>query len=37
VEAGVIVNREEDQRMRDPLVRSAIARAIGEGARRCLN
>ena len=37
VEAGVVVNREEDQRMRDPLVRSAIARAIGEGARRCLN
>ena len=36
VEAGVIVNREEDQRMRDPVVRGAIARAIAEGAARCL-
>lgn len=36
VEAGVIVNREEDRRMRDPAVRSAIARAIGEGVGRCL-
>lgn len=36
VEAGVIVNREEDQRMRDPAVRSAIARAIAEGVLRCL-
>jgi N-acetylmuramoyl-L-alanine amidase len=36
VEAGVIVNREEERRMRDPAVRSAIARAIGEGAQRCL-
>jgi N-acetylmuramoyl-L-alanine amidase len=36
VEAGVIVNREEDKRMRDPAVRSAIAHAIGEGAASCL-
>lgn len=36
VEAGVIVNAEEDKRMRDPAVRSAIARAIGEGAASCL-
>jgi len=36
VEAGVIVNREEDRRMRDPAVRSTIARAIAEGAGRCL-
>lgn len=36
VEAGVIVNREEDKRMRDPAVRKAIAHAIGEGVQRCL-
>jgi N-acetylmuramoyl-L-alanine amidase len=36
VEAGVIVNREEERRMRDPAVRSTIARAIGEGVQRCL-
>jgi len=36
VEAGVIVNREEDQRMRDPAVRQAIARAMPEGVARCL-
>lgn len=36
VEAGVIVNREEDQRMREPAVRGAIARAIGEGVTRCM-
>ena len=36
VEAGVIVNREEDKRMGDPAVRTAIARAIGEGAAACL-
>lgn len=36
VEAGVIVNREEDKRMRDPAVRKAIAHAIGEGVLRCL-
>ena len=36
VEAGVIVNREEDLRMRDPAVRGAIARAIGAGVLACL-
>ena len=36
VEAGVIVNRDEDQRMRDPTVRRAIARAVAEGVNRCL-
>jgi N-acetylmuramoyl-L-alanine amidase len=36
VEAGVIVNREEDQRMRDPAVRGRIAAAVAGGARDCL-
>ena len=36
VEAGVIVNREEDLRMRDPAVRASIARAIGAGVLACL-
>ena len=36
VEAGVIVNREEDQRMRDPAVRGRIAAAIAGGVRECL-
>jgi N-acetylmuramoyl-L-alanine amidase len=36
VEAGVIVNREEDQRMRDPAVRGRIAAAVAGGARECL-
>jgi N-acetylmuramoyl-L-alanine amidase len=36
VEAGVIVNREEEKRMRDPEVRARIARAVAEGARDCL-
>jgi len=36
VEAGVIVNREEDRRMRDPQVRARIAAAIAEGVRECL-
>ena len=36
VEAGVIVNREEDERMREPAVRQAIARAISGGVTRCL-
>ena len=35
-EAGVIVNREEDLRMRDPAVRGTIARAIGAGVLACL-
>jgi len=36
VEAGVIVNREEEQRMRDPVLRSRIARAVAEGIAECL-
>jgi N-acetylmuramoyl-L-alanine amidase len=36
VEAGVIVNREEEQRMRDPVVRGRIAAAVAAGARECL-
>ena len=36
VEAGVIVNREEERRMRDPQVRTHIAAAVAEGARACL-
>jgi N-acetylmuramoyl-L-alanine amidase len=36
VEAGVIVNREEDKRMLDPQVRARIAAAIAEGVRECL-
>lgn len=36
VEAGVVVNREEERRMRDPQVRGRIAAAVAEGARACL-
>jgi N-acetylmuramoyl-L-alanine amidase len=36
VEAGVIVNPEEEQRMRDPRVRRSIARAIARGVENCL-
>jgi len=36
VEAGVIVNRDDEQRLGDPAVRRQIARAIAEGAWRCL-
>jgi N-acetylmuramoyl-L-alanine amidase len=36
VEAGVIVNPDEERRMRDPQVRQRIARAIAGGARACL-
>jgi N-acetylmuramoyl-L-alanine amidase len=36
VEAGVIVNREEERRMRDPQVRVRIAAAVAQGARACL-
>ena len=36
VEAGVIVNREEEGRMRDPEVRRRIAAAVAAGARDCL-
>ena len=36
VEAGVIVNRDEERRMRDPEVRRRIAAAVAGGARDCL-
>ncbi len=36
VEAGVIVNREEDGRMLDPAVRRSIAAAVAGGVRDCL-
>ena len=36
VEAGVIVNREEEQRRRGPAVRGRIAAAIAGGVRECL-
>jgi N-acetylmuramoyl-L-alanine amidase len=36
VEAGVIANRQEEARMLDPQVRSRAARAIAEGAAKCL-
>ena len=36
VEAGVIVNREEEVRVRDPDVRRRIAAAIAAGAQECL-
>jgi N-acetylmuramoyl-L-alanine amidase len=37
VEAGVIVNREEERRMRDPETRRRIAEAVAGGARECLS
>ena len=36
VEAGVIINRDEEARMNDPAVRARIAQAIATGAARCL-
>jgi len=36
VEAGVIVNRHEEQRMLDPAVRARIARAVALGVAACL-
>ena len=36
VEAGVIVNREEEGRIQDPELRRRIASAIAAGARACL-
>jgi N-acetylmuramoyl-L-alanine amidase len=36
VEAGVIVNGDEERRMRDPEVRHRIAAAIAGGAQDCL-
>lgn len=36
IEAGVIVNREEERRMREPAVRLRIAEAVAAGAEACL-
>ena len=36
VEAGVIINREEEARMNDPRVRARIAESIAQGVKRCL-
>jgi len=36
VEAGVLVNREEEQRMRDPAVRKRIAAAVAAAVSECL-
>lgn len=36
VEAGVIVNRDEEARMRDPTVRRSLAQAIAHGVKQCL-
>jgi N-acetylmuramoyl-L-alanine amidase len=36
VEAGVIVNRAEEARMRDPGMRGRIAASIASGVRDCL-
>ena len=36
VEAGVIVNREEESRMKDPAVQRRLAEAIARGAKECL-
>jgi N-acetylmuramoyl-L-alanine amidase len=36
VEAGLIVGPAEEERLRDPLVRRRIARAISGGVRSCL-
>jgi N-acetylmuramoyl-L-alanine amidase len=36
VEAGVIINRQEEARMNDAAVRKGIAEAIARGVKRCL-
>ena len=36
VEAGVIINRDEEARMNDPAVRNGIAEAVTRGVKRCL-
>jgi N-acetylmuramoyl-L-alanine amidase len=36
VEAGVIVNRHEERRLREPQMRQRIAGAIADGVRNCL-
>jgi N-acetylmuramoyl-L-alanine amidase len=37
VEAGVIINRQDEAKMLDAAVRGRIAQAIGRGVRRCLS
>jgi len=36
IEAGVIVNRDEESRMQDPAVQRRLAEAIARGAKECL-
>ena len=36
LEAGVIINRDEEARMNDAVVRKGIAEAVARGVRRCL-
>lgn len=36
LEAGVIVNREEERKMSDPAVRRRMAAAVTQGVRKCL-
>jgi N-acetylmuramoyl-L-alanine amidase len=36
LEAGVIINRREEERMNDAAVRKAIAEAVARGVQRCL-
>ena len=36
VEAGVIINRDEETRMNDPALRARIVQAVASGAERCL-
>jgi len=36
IEAGVIVNRDEESRMKDPAVQRRLAEAIARGAKECL-
>jgi N-acetylmuramoyl-L-alanine amidase len=36
LEAGVIVNREEEKKLSRPDIQATIARAVGEGLRACL-
>jgi N-acetylmuramoyl-L-alanine amidase len=37
VEAGVLVNRQEEARLAEPQVRARIAGAIAQGVEQCLN
>ena len=35
-EAGVIVNRDEELRMRDPAVQNALAASVADGIHECM-